>query len=90
LPSSTRFGSTKINLTSSGVALNKIEHKKALTQTDLPEPVAPAIKRCGISEMSATTGLPATSTPKLTANLEGCFLSIGEDNIVFSGTISAL
>ena len=33
-------------------------------ETDLPEPVAPAIKRWGIFERSAKTGMPATSRPK--------------------------
>ena len=34
-----------------------------LMQTDLPEPVAPAISTCGILVRSATTGLPETSRP---------------------------
>ena len=42
----------------------------ALTHTDLPEPVAPAINRCGIRVRSATTGSPDTSRPKATASGE--------------------
>ena len=33
------------------------------TQTDLPEPVAPAMSRCGIFARSAITGLPSRSLP---------------------------
>ena len=33
------------------------------TQTDFPEPVAPAISRCGIFARSATTGRPSRSSP---------------------------
>ena len=33
------------------------------TQTDLPEPVAPAMSRCGIFARSAMTGLPSRSLP---------------------------
>ena len=35
-----------------------------LIQTDLPEPVAPATRRCGIAAKSAITVLPYTSLPK--------------------------
>ena len=34
-----------------------------LIQTDLPDPVAPAISRWGILAISVTTGLPAISLP---------------------------
>ena len=37
-----------------------------LIQTDFPDPVAPAIKRCGIFAISVTIVLPAISFP--TAN----------------------
>ena len=42
------------NRTSSGLARKRIAVIKALTQTVFPEPVAPAISRCGISARSAT------------------------------------
>ena len=32
-------------------------------QTDFPEPVAPAIRRCGIDARSSISGSPATSAP---------------------------
>ena len=41
--------------------------------TDLPEPVVPAIKRCGIFAKFATTLLPEISLP--TANVSGSLLS---------------
>ena len=55
-----------ISLTSSGFALYKILTISVLIHTDLPEPVAPAIRRCGIFAISVTTVLPAISFP--TAN----------------------
>ena len=36
----------------------------ALMPTDLPEPVVPATKQCGILARSATTAWPAMSLPK--------------------------
>ena len=35
-----------------------------LMQTDLPEPVAPAMSKCGILVRSETNGLPLTSLPR--------------------------
>ena len=52
-----------ISFTSSGVALYKILMINVLIQTDLPEPVAPAIKRCGILEISDTITCPARFFP---------------------------
>ena len=48
IPSSRRFGSTMISRTSSGVARKRMLDSMALTLTDLPVPVDPAISRCGI------------------------------------------
>ena len=53
--SSTRFGSTRIMRTSSGVARMRIEVIIELTKLDLPEPVAPATSRCGIFARLAMT-----------------------------------
>ena len=36
----------------------------ALIATDLPEPVVPATKRCGIEDRSATTAEPLISLPR--------------------------
>ncbi len=69
--SSTTFGSTMISFTSSGCALYKMLMIKVLMQTDLPEPVAPAISMWGILAMSDTTAFPAMSLPTAKAILEG-------------------
>ena len=42
----------------------------AFTPTDLPDPVVPAISKCGILAKSATTGKPAMSLPMATVSLE--------------------
>ena len=55
--SSTFLGSIKIILTSSGRLVIRIERIMAFKQTDLPVPVRPAIKRCGMSARSKTSGL---------------------------------
>ena len=41
----------------------------ALTQTLLPDPVAPAMSRCGMRDRSALNGWPATSWPSAKASL---------------------
>src|SRR3989344_3201562 len=80
--SSTRFGSTRINFTSEGEALRRIDARKALIQTDFPEPVWPAIRTWGIRPISVTIGRPETSSPKETASFEGCSF-ISTDSIIF-------
>ena len=40
-----------------------------LIQTDLPDPVVPAINKCGIEAKSPTTGMPAILFPKAIGNL---------------------
>ena len=45
----------------------------ALIATDLPEPVVPAINKCGILDKSATTELPPMSFPR--ANVKGDAIS---------------
>ncbi len=64
--SSTRLGSTRIIRTSSGVARVRIEVISPLRQTDLPDPVAPAIRMCGILARLATRTRPSTSLPRPT------------------------
>ena len=66
---STRLGSIRISFTSSGVARISSEQMIALTHTLLPDPVAPAISRCGIFDRSALNGCPATSWPSAKASL---------------------
>ena len=59
--SSSIFGSTKINLTSSGSDLNNKLNNIAFKPTDLPEPVVPATSKCGIFARSTTIGFPDIS-----------------------------
>ena len=47
----------------SGVWVSNSEVMMALTQTDLPDPVAPAINRWGMRTRSATVAWPDTSRP---------------------------
>ena len=48
---------------------------KVLIHTDLPAPVAPAIRRWGIVAISLTIGLPAMSLPKAKLNFALVFLN---------------
>ena len=68
--SSTRFGSIRMSFTSVGVAFIRMLSMIAFTHTLLPDPVAPAISRCGIFDRSALNGWPATSWPSAKASLE--------------------
>ena len=45
-----------------------------LIQTDFPEPVVPAISRCGIEVKSPTIGLPEIFLPSAIGNLISFFL----------------
>ena len=69
IPSSTRFGSTRIMRTCSGVLLNSTLMIIALIATDLPEPVEPAISTCGMLARSAVTMRPLMSLPSAIASL---------------------
>ena len=44
----------------------KIDKIRLFTHTDFPEPVEPAIKRCGVLDKSSTWASPAMSFPKTT------------------------
>ena len=48
---------------SGGDMLRFFMEEHGVTQTDLPEPVVPAISRCGIDSRLAVIGCPATSSP---------------------------
>ena len=63
MPSSTRLGSTMIMRTSSGVDLYRIDMISELIITLLPEPVEPAISRCGMDSSAATLMRPLMSLP---------------------------
>src|SRR3989442_1411680 len=49
--------------TSSGVLFNSTLMIIEFTDTDLPEPVVPAISRCGALPRSSTYGMPSMSLP---------------------------
>ena len=66
-----------ISLTSSGLALYKILIISVLIQTDLPDPVEPAIRRWGILAISATIVLPSISLPAAKASLDLAFINSG-------------
>ena len=67
-----------ISFTSLGSALYKTLMINVLIHTDLPEPVAPAIRRCGILAMSATVTFPPMSFPTAKDILEELFLNSGD------------
>ena len=68
--SSIRLRSIRIIRTSSGVALQSRLVMSALTMTLLPDPVAPAIRRCGILARSTACARPATSRPSAKVSFE--------------------
>ena len=61
---STTFGSTRISFTMSGRCRYMIDMMIVLMQTDLPEPVVPAIRQWGIAARSAMSGSPLASLPR--------------------------
>ena len=63
-----------MNLTSSGLALYKIEIIIVFIHTDFPEPVVPAINRCGIEDKSPIIGFPEILFPNAIGNLVSLFL----------------
>ena len=63
-PISSRLGSTRIMRTSSGVALYRIDMIIELSITLLPDPVEPAISRCGMDSSAATLMRPLMSLPR--------------------------
>ena len=63
---STTFGSTIMNLRSSGVILYRSESIMEFMHTLLPLPVEPAISACGIFARSSTMGTPVISLPSAT------------------------
>src|SRR5438270_7983721 len=63
-----RFGSIRIIRTSSGVDRNRIDVSIVLMQPDFPDPVVPAIRRCGMRARSVHTAVPEMSLPSQTAS----------------------
>ena len=62
--SSVIFGSTMIIRTSAGDCRKRSERIIVLRPTDLPEPVVPAMRRCGIRWRSTQYGTPSMFLPR--------------------------
>src|SRR5438445_137738 len=77
IENSTRLGSIRMYFSSSGVAWKSMPAISALMQTLFPDPVAPAIRRCGMRVMSPTTVLPETSVPIASDNSVLSFWKVG-------------
>ena len=60
----------------------------ALTPTDLPDPVVPAISRCGILVMSAIIGVPPMSLPSASESGDLADSYCSDPSRSFSRTIS--
>ena len=57
-------------------------------QTDFPEPVVPAINKCGIEDKSPVIGIPEILFPRAIGNLISLFLKFGEEIISLKYTFS--
>ena len=78
MPSSTILGSIIISLTCSGVDLYSRLRSRELRQTDLPEPVVPAMSMCGSFAMLPTTQRPDMSLPIAKDSVLLAFLNSGD------------
>ena len=61
-----------------------------MTPTDLPDPVVPAIIRCGMRARSAKIGAPLISLPSASVSRPACFCSSSDDRISDRNTVSRL
>ena len=57
-------------------------------QTDLPEPVVPAINKCGIVDKSPIIGWPDILFPSAKGNIKSLLLNFGLLNISLNETLS--
>ena len=57
-------------------------------QTDLPEPVVPAIKRCGMEVKSPIIGIPEILLPKAIGSLTSFFWNFSYEIISLRETLS--
>ena len=64
IASSTTLGSTRIRLIWLGERVIRIDEIRLAMQTLLPEPVVPAISKCGILVRSLTSAWPDASLPR--------------------------
>ena len=88
--SSSIFGSININLHLSGVWRYRRDKIIVFIQTDLPEPVVPAINKWGIDDKSPTIGLPEILFPKAIGNFISFFLKSESLKISFKKTFSLI
>ena len=70
-----------MNFTVSGELVARMLLMMALTHTDLPEPVVPAISRCGICVKSAEIGRPSTDMPSAIASGDLIFRKLSDSII---------
>ena len=63
---------------------------KALIQTDLPLPVAPAIRRWGISARSVLKGSPEAVLPSASMSLASCAWKVSDSRISLRYTVEGL
>ena len=86
--SSNILGSIKINLQRSGLNLYNKEVIIVLTHTDFPDPVVPAINKCGIEVKSPIIGTPEILFPRAIGNFKSRLLKRSFDMISLKNTPS--
>ena len=86
--SSNILGSINISLKSSGGNLYSIDANSVLINTDLPDPVVPATKRCGVLLKSITSMLPDISLPIQIGIFNDVFLKLSSLNSSLIVTVS--
>jgi len=74
-------------LTSLNERLYRMDRMIELTQTDLPEPVAPAMRRCGVWVSSTTWTSPVISLPRTTGTSIFAFLKTSLSTISLNDTM---
>ena len=87
IESSSIFGSIRISRHWSGDRRYSSDRIIALTPTDLPDPVVPAIIRCGMRARSAKIGAPLICFPSASVS-RPAFCSSSEDRISDRNTVS--
>ena len=77
-----------MNLHLSGVWLYRRERMIVLIQTDFPDPVVPAISKCGIVLKSPVIGIPEILLPRAIGSLVFFFLKLLSEIISLKKTFS--
>ena len=86
-PISTRFGSTRIMRTWSGVERMRMDVSRELRHDDLPAPVAPAMRMWGMAARLAMMALPSMSRPMATSS--GCVAERASELVRMSPTVTS-